>query len=226
MERARHPRGPGRLAEFSTRARGAASTRLTREIYALAGEEFNIGSPKQLGHDPVREAQAAAGADAPRPATRPTPTCWSSSRSATRCPRGSSSTARWPSSSRPTPTRCRCWSTRAPAASTPRSTSSWPRPDGSLGSAQTSRTFPCAPSSGGASAPRSSPSPGWRFVAADYSQIELRILAHVSGEESLIEAFRRGEDIHRRTAAEVFGVAPDAVTARAARHSPRPPTSR
>jgi DNA polymerase I len=58
------------------------------------------------------------------------------------------------------------------------------------------------------------PEPGWRFVAADYSQIELRILAHVCGEESLVEAFRRGEDIHRRTAAEVFGVALDAVTPR------------
>jgi len=56
------------------------------------------------------------------------------------------------------------------------------------------------------------PEPGWSFLAADYSQIELRILAHVSGEESLIEAFRRGEDIHRRTAAEVFGVEPAQVT--------------
>ena len=56
------------------------------------------------------------------------------------------------------------------------------------------------------------PEPGWRFLAADYSQIELRILAHVSGEESLIEAFRRGEDIHRRTAAEVFAIEPSEVT--------------
>src|SRR5262249_14181890 len=56
------------------------------------------------------------------------------------------------------------------------------------------------------------PEPGWQFLAADYSQIELRILAHVSGEESLREAFQRGEDIHRRTAAEVFGVDPSAVT--------------
>jgi DNA polymerase-1 len=56
------------------------------------------------------------------------------------------------------------------------------------------------------------PEPGWRFLAADYSQIELRILAHCCGEDSLVEAFRRGEDIHRRTAAEVFGVALDAVT--------------
>ncbi len=49
-------------------------------------------------------------------------------------------------------------------------------------------------------------------MSADYSQIELRILAHVTGEESLVEAFRRGEDIHRRTASEVFGVPIDAVT--------------
>jgi len=57
------------------------------------------------------------------------------------------------------------------------------------------------------------PEAGRRFLAADYSQIELRILAHACGEESLVEAFRRGEDIHRRTAAEVFGVAIDQVTA-------------
>jgi DNA polymerase-1 len=57
------------------------------------------------------------------------------------------------------------------------------------------------------------PEPGWRFLAADYSQIELRILAHLSGEEALIEAFRRGEDIHTLTAVEVFKVTPGAVTA-------------
>jgi DNA polymerase I len=56
------------------------------------------------------------------------------------------------------------------------------------------------------------PEEGWRFVAADYSQIELRILAHLSGEEAIIEAFRRGEDIHTRTACEVFKVAPESVT--------------
>jgi DNA polymerase-1 len=56
------------------------------------------------------------------------------------------------------------------------------------------------------------PEPGWTFVAADYSQIELRILAHLSGEESIIESFRRGEDIHTRTASEVFKVAPGDIT--------------
>jgi len=56
------------------------------------------------------------------------------------------------------------------------------------------------------------PEPGWRFVAADYSQIELRILAHVSGDETLVDAFRRDEDIHTRTAAQILGVAPGGVT--------------
>jgi len=53
---------------------------------------------------------------------------------------------------------------------------------------------------------------GQQLVSADYSQIELRVLAHVSGEPDLIAAFERGEDIHRRTAAEVYDVAPEAVT--------------
>jgi DNA polymerase-1 len=54
--------------------------------------------------------------------------------------------------------------------------------------------------------------PGRLLVSADYSQVELRVLAHVTGEEKLIEAFARGEDIHRRTAAQVYGIDPAAVT--------------
>jgi DNA polymerase I len=49
--------------------------------------------------------------------------------------------------------------------------------------------------------------PGYRIVAADYSQIELRIMAHLSGDKGLLEAFAEGRDIHAATAAEVFGVA-------------------
>jgi DNA polymerase-1 len=56
------------------------------------------------------------------------------------------------------------------------------------------------------------PAEGWQFVAADYSQIELRILAHLSREPAIIESFKRGEDIHTRTACEVFRVAPGEVT--------------
>jgi DNA polymerase-1 len=54
--------------------------------------------------------------------------------------------------------------------------------------------------------------PGHRLLSADYSQIELRILAHVSGEPKLREAFERGEDIHRATAAEVLGKDPATLT--------------
>ncbi|WP_338019292.1 DNA polymerase I [Paraburkholderia tagetis] len=50
--------------------------------------------------------------------------------------------------------------------------------------------------------------PGCKIVSADYSQIELRIMAHISGDESLLAAFKRGDDIHRATAAEVFGMTP------------------
>lgn len=56
------------------------------------------------------------------------------------------------------------------------------------------------------------PRDGWKLVVADYSQIELRLLAHMSGDSVLMDAFRRGEDIHVRTAAEVFHVSPLMVT--------------
>jgi len=57
------------------------------------------------------------------------------------------------------------------------------------------------------------PDQGWRMLAADYSQIELRIMAHLSGDRGLLDAFAAGEDIHRATAAEVFGAeSPEAVT--------------
>ena len=54
--------------------------------------------------------------------------------------------------------------------------------------------------------------PGWVLVDADYSQIELRLLAHMSGDEEMIQAFRDGVDIHTVTASQVFGVSPDRVT--------------
>jgi DNA polymerase-1 len=56
------------------------------------------------------------------------------------------------------------------------------------------------------------PREGWKLVVADYSQIELRLLAHLSQDPVLIDAFQQGEDIHTRTAAEVMGVPPMLVT--------------
>lgn len=63
------------------------------------------------------------------------------------------------------------------------------------------------------------PAEGWTLVVADYSQIELRLLAHMSQDRVLVEAFQRNEDIHTRTASEVFGVPPLMVTAEQRRNA-------
>jgi DNA polymerase-1 len=56
------------------------------------------------------------------------------------------------------------------------------------------------------------PQKGFLFLSADYSQIELRLLSHLSGDKALIEAFRKGKDIHRTTASEIFSVPEESVT--------------
>jgi len=57
------------------------------------------------------------------------------------------------------------------------------------------------------------PRDGWVFLGADYSQVELRILAHLSEDPAFVRAFREGRDIHRETAARIFGVEPEDVSA-------------
>jgi DNA polymerase-1 len=61
--------------------------------------------------------------------------------------------------------------------------------------------------------------PGSVIVSADYSQIELRIMAHISGDEAMLRAFAEGEDIHRATAAEIFGIAPAEVQSEQRRYA-------
>jgi DNA polymerase I len=61
--------------------------------------------------------------------------------------------------------------------------------------------------------------PGSRIMSADYSQIELRIMAHLSGDRGLLDAFSRGEDVHRHTASEVFDAEPDKVTSEQRRYA-------
>ncbi|HUA35387.1 MAG TPA: DNA polymerase I [Candidatus Binataceae bacterium] len=61
------------------------------------------------------------------------------------------------------------------------------------------------------------PAPGYVLLSVDYSQIDLRVLAHLSGDETLVSAFREGEDIHARTASELLGVSRDNVDAEARR---------
>jgi DNA polymerase-1 len=61
------------------------------------------------------------------------------------------------------------------------------------------------------------PAPGWRLISADYSQIELRVLAHLAEDPALIDAFTRDEDVHARTATDVFGTLPPAEGRRLAK---------
>jgi DNA polymerase-1 len=61
--------------------------------------------------------------------------------------------------------------------------------------------------------------PGSKIVSADYSQIELRIMAHLSGDKSLVDAFSRAEDVHRHTASEVFDTPPDEVSSEQRRYA-------
>ena len=201
---------PVRLAEFSKELEGNLAA-LTREIHALAGEEFNIGSPKQLAAvlfeklklPPVRRTKTGYSTDADvlehLALGHPLPARIVEHRVLAKLK--STYADALPMLVNPRTGRIHT-SFNQLVATTGRLSSSNPN----------LQNIPVRTELGRRIRAAFVPEPGWRFVAADYSQIELRILAHVCGEESLVEAFRRGEDIHRRTAAEVFGVAPDAVT--------------
>jgi len=201
---------PARLEDFSKEL-DLTLERLTREIYELAGEEFNIGSPKQMAHilfeklklPPVKKTKTGYSTDAdvleqlalghalPAKIIEHRILAKLKSTYADALPLMiNSATGRIHTSFNQL------------VAATGRLSSSAPN----------LQNIPIRTELGRRIRAAFVPEPGWRFVAADYSQIELRILAHVSGEESLLAAFRAGEDIHRRTAAEVFGVELAAVT--------------
>ncbi|HUO65282.1 MAG TPA: DNA polymerase I [Terriglobales bacterium] len=201
---------PARLADFSKEL-DLTLERLTREIYELAGEEFNIGSPKQMARilfeklklPPVKKTktgystdadvleQLALGHDLPAKIIE----------HRTLAKLKSTYADALPVLINPVTGRIHT-SFNQLVTATGRLSSSSPN----------LQNIPIRTELGRRIRAAFVPEPGWRFVAADYSQIELRILAHVSGEESLLAAFRAGEDIHRRTAAEVFGVEVDVVT--------------
>ena len=199
-----------RLGEFS-RELEVHLERTTREIFGLAGEEFNIGSPKQLAYilfeklklPPVRRTKTGYSTDADvleqLALGHELPARIIEHRTLAKLK--STYADALPMLVNPTTGRLHT-SFNQLVAATGRLSSSAPN----------LQNIPVRTELGRRIRAAFVPDAGWRFVAADYSQIELRILAHVSGEESLIEAFRRGEDIHRRTASEVFGVPLDAVT--------------
>ena len=152
--------------------------------------------------------------DSPRPPRM----CWRNWPIPTRCRASCSTTARSRSSSRPTPTSCREQSTSAPGASTPPITRRWRPPAGCPRSTRTCRTFPMRRPEGRRIRQAFIAPPGYVLLAADYSQIELRIMAHLSGDETLLAAFAAELDVHEATAAEVFGVRADGGDRRPAPH--------
>jgi DNA polymerase I len=201
---------PVRLGEFS-RELEVHLERTTREIFTLAGEEFNIGSPKQLAHilfeklklPPVRRTKTGYSTDADvleqLAIGHELPARIVEHRTLAKLK--STYADALPTLINPVTGRIHT-SFNQLVAATGRLSSSNPN----------AQNIPVRTELGRRIRAAFVPEPGWQFLAADYSQIELRILAHVSGEESLIEAFRHGEDIHARTASEVFGVALEAVT--------------
>ena len=186
---------------------GERMVELEREAYAIAGEEFNLGSPKQLGailYDklglPVL-AKTATG----QPSTAesvlaelaedgyPLPQVIMHYRQVSKLK--STYTDRLPEQINPRTGRIHTSYHQAVTA-TGRLSSSDPN----------LQNIPIRTAEGRRIRQAFVAPPGYRLLAADYSQIELRIMAHLAQDEGLLSAFRQGLDVHRATAAEVFGV--------------------
>jgi DNA polymerase-1 len=183
-----------------------------REAHALAGEPFNLGSPKQIQAILYDQQQLPVLAKTPKgaPSTAesvlqelaldyPLPRLILEHRSLSKLK--STYTDKLPQQVNPATGRVHTSYHQAVAA-TGRLSSSDPN----------LQNIPIRTEEGRRIRQAFVPEPGCRMVAADYSQIELRIMAHLSGDAGLVQAFSRGEDIHRATAAEVFMTAPEQVS--------------
>jgi DNA polymerase I len=201
---------PRRLEDFAVELERELDN-LTREIYALAGEEFAINSPKQLGQilfeklklPAARRTKTGYSTDADvlteLAVGHPLPAKVLEHRTLSKLKGTYADTL--PGLVNPGTGRIHTTFNQLVAAT------------GRLSSQDPNlMNIPTRTELGRRIRAAFIPEAGWRFVAADYSQIELRILAHLSEEPAIIESFRRGEDIHTRTACEVFKVAPAEVT--------------
>ena len=217
MEVAGVARRHRRAAPDRRRARRPSAPASRREIHELAGETFNVNSTPQLravlydrlGLTPGRKTKTGFSTDASTleklRGQHPIVDTLLSYREVEKLRSTYGETParpRWP------PT----------AASTPPSARPWPAPGGCRRTGPTSTTSPCAPRRDGVCAGPSSPPTVAGCLVADYDQIELRVIAHLSDDPGLVAAFAEGRDIHRTTAASVFGVA-----ARGRDHRPAQP---
>jgi len=200
-----------RLGEQS-RELGQRMEALQREAYDLAGEEFNLGSPKQLGAVLFEKLQLPVLKKTPKgaPSTAeevlqelaldyPLPKVIMEYRGLSKLK--STYTDKLPQMINPVTGRIHTSYHQAVTA-TGRLSSSDPN----------LQNIPIRTEEGRRIRQAFVAAEGYKVLAADYSQIELRIMAHLSGDRGLLEAFEKGLDVHRATAAEVFGVALDGVT--------------
>ncbi|MCO7515582.1 DNA polymerase I [Pseudomonas guariconensis] len=192
---------------------GVKMAELEREAFELAGEEFNLGSPKQLGvilYDklgmPVLSKTAKGQASTAEAVLAelaeqdyPLPKVLMQYRSMSKLK--STYTDRLPEQINPRTGRIHTSYQQAVAA-TGRLSSSDPN----------LQNIPIRTAEGRRIRQAFIASPGYKLLAADYSQIELRIMAHLAKDEGLLHAFRNDLDVHRATAAEVFGVPLEQVT--------------
>ncbi|MEX5321569.1 DNA polymerase I [Pseudomonas shirazica] len=192
---------------------GLKMAELEQRAYELAGEEFNLGSPKQLGailYDklgmPVlskttkgQPSTAEAVLDELAEQGYPLPEVLMQYRSLSKLK--STYTDKLPGQINPRTGRIHTSYQQAVAA-TGRLSSSDPN----------LQNIPIRTAEGRRIRQAFVASPGYKLLAADYSQIELRIMAHLAKDEGLLHAFRNNLDVHRATAAEVFGVALEDVT--------------
>ncbi|QHG67687.1 DNA polymerase I [Pseudomonas putida] len=192
---------------------GVKMAELEQRAYALAGEEFNLGSPKQLGailYDklgmPVlsktakgQPSTAEAVLDELAEQGYPLPEVLMQYRSLSKLK--STYTDKLPGQINPRTGRIHTSYQQAVAA-TGRLSSSDPN----------LQNIPIRTAEGRRIRQAFVASPGYKLLAADYSQIELRIMAHLAKDEGLLHAFRNDLDVHRATAAEVFSVALEDVT--------------
>lgn len=186
---------------------------LEREAFEIAGEEFNLGSPKQLGAILYEKlglpvlSKTATGQPSTAEAVLaelaeqdyPLPKVLMQYRSLSKLK--STYTDKLPEQINPRTGRIHTSYGQAVAAT------------GRLSSSEPNlQNIPIRTAEGRRIRQAFVAAPGYKLLAADYSQIELRIMAHLAKDEGLLHAFQNNLDVHRATAAEVFGVELDAVT--------------
>ncbi len=194
----------GAMLASQSRELGERILALEKEAYEIAGQEFNLGSPKQLGHilyeklgipAPKKTAtgQYSTAEDVLEQLDHPLPRLLLQHRSLAKLK--STYTEKLPELVNPKTKRVHTSYHQAVAAT------------GRLSSTDPNlQNIPIRTEEGRKIRQAFIAPAGWKVLAADYSQIELRIMAHLSEDEGLLNAFRHGEDVHRATAAEVFGV--------------------